>query len=416
MGSSANNVVELYEADPAGGFTLSTTLSPNSPNVLGFGQSVAVDGDRIVVGAPGATNNAEEWVYIFDWDGTQWLRDSIEASLTVATSDANFGQNVELSGNFLAVEASEDVVGTTGFSNLLGSVLIYENVGGVWTFAYYADKDLNVFNGTFVQHAALSVTENHVVYSPIERNAVHIYKQGAVWADSVLNITTITTDGNPTFPALSPSQQPFYSAAFKGDTLFGNVVFSNSWGYMDINETPHTFTMSADTFFSIFAAMYVDVNDSYVAALDTGFSGVKFYVGDPTSPDTVAAYVEDAGTNLNPGSKLKLSSANEVVIMDAQGFVALPFTPIHVYAAEEDIFSVAGKLFKDDNNNGVYDATDTPYPNATVQLQQDTLVYITKTDLSGNYIQLLDSGDVTVTVPSNSGVNTNLLSVDPATV
>jgi cyclophilin family peptidyl-prolyl cis-trans isomerase len=67
-----------------------------------FGKSVAVDGNYAIVGAP--KENDIGAVYIYEYDGTQWLQQIKIASPNGASGD-NFGYSVSLSGNFAAVGA-----------------------------------------------------------------------------------------------------------------------------------------------------------------------------------------------------------------------------------------------------------------------------------------------------------------------
>jgi hypothetical protein len=53
-----------------------TYLYGDAPDMyaLEFGDSVAIDGDVVMVGAP--DGNSYGWVFFFHWDGSQWIRDA----------------------------------------------------------------------------------------------------------------------------------------------------------------------------------------------------------------------------------------------------------------------------------------------------------------------------------------------------
>jgi cyclophilin family peptidyl-prolyl cis-trans isomerase len=67
-----------------------------------FGKSVAVDGNYAIVGTP--KENDIGAVYIYEYDGTEWLQ-QIKIASPNGTSGDNFGYSVSLSGNFAAVGA-----------------------------------------------------------------------------------------------------------------------------------------------------------------------------------------------------------------------------------------------------------------------------------------------------------------------
>jgi FG-GAP repeat len=93
----------------------------------GFGTSVSVSGDRVVIGTPG--RNRENGVaYIFSFDGTTW---NSEAKLALAdvTSGDDFGSAVSISGTRALIGArGRDDIGTNN-----GAAYIFTFDGTVWT-------------------------------------------------------------------------------------------------------------------------------------------------------------------------------------------------------------------------------------------------------------------------------------------
>ncbi|MFL0801650.1 MAG: cadherin-like beta sandwich domain-containing protein [Agarilytica sp.] len=86
---------------------LKANPTPTASDV--FGSSVAISGDRIVVGAPG-TNSSAGAAYIFFRSGTDWVFDErITAETAVIGSE--FGASVSISGDLIVVGApGEDAV------------------------------------------------------------------------------------------------------------------------------------------------------------------------------------------------------------------------------------------------------------------------------------------------------------------
>ena len=95
-----------------------------------FGQSVSVDGDRIIVGAPnddGTVAPNQGSAYIFTRTGTTWTQQAKITQASGATSNGNFGIDVGISGTTVVIGASGYFVGT-----FTGSVFVYLGSGTVW--------------------------------------------------------------------------------------------------------------------------------------------------------------------------------------------------------------------------------------------------------------------------------------------
>ncbi|MBN2293997.1 MAG: hypothetical protein JXM70_16340 [Pirellulales bacterium] len=92
-----------------------------------FGQSVAISGNRIIVGASN-DNTYSGSVYIFEDTGTGW---SQVAKLTADDAEISdyFGCSVAISGNMAVVGA----YGDDGVGSLSGSAYIFEDTGSGWT-------------------------------------------------------------------------------------------------------------------------------------------------------------------------------------------------------------------------------------------------------------------------------------------
>jgi len=94
-----------------------------------FGQSVAINGDRLIVGSSqdddGGYNSGS--VYVYGYDGAGWIPDQKLTALDAAGSDY-FGRSVAISGDQLIVGAYYD---DDGGSNS-GSAYVYRYDGGSW--------------------------------------------------------------------------------------------------------------------------------------------------------------------------------------------------------------------------------------------------------------------------------------------
>ncbi|MBL4658955.1 MAG: FG-GAP repeat protein [Alcanivoracaceae bacterium] len=91
-----------------------------------FGNSVSVDGNRMIVGAPNYSLNTivHGAVYVFDFDGNQWSESQILTPFDGNNND-QFGVSVSLSGTRLLIGASKDDAGV---------VFVYDYNGVSWQF------------------------------------------------------------------------------------------------------------------------------------------------------------------------------------------------------------------------------------------------------------------------------------------
>ena len=102
LGINDAGLVYVYRFS-GGVITLEATLSP-SDAVIGqlFGASVAVSGNRIVVGAPGDPANDRGAAYIFNYTGTQWNQVA-KMSDSHSLDDDQFGRVVAIDGDSVVV-------------------------------------------------------------------------------------------------------------------------------------------------------------------------------------------------------------------------------------------------------------------------------------------------------------------------
>ncbi len=96
-----------------------------------FGNSVSVDGNRMVVGAPNYSLNTivHGAVYVFDFDGTTWTESQILTPFD-GNNDDQFGISVSLSGTQLLIGANKD----DDADNDAGVVFVYNFDGVSWQF------------------------------------------------------------------------------------------------------------------------------------------------------------------------------------------------------------------------------------------------------------------------------------------
>jgi hypothetical protein len=110
---------------------LEATLTPPDPIARDqFGASVAIDGDYIVVGAPGVTSGGKEEVggaYVFQRSAASWMfQRKLEPSNTHGVN--SFGEAVAISGNYLVVGDPTQHLPVAG----TGAAYVYSRSGSNW--------------------------------------------------------------------------------------------------------------------------------------------------------------------------------------------------------------------------------------------------------------------------------------------
>lgn len=93
-----------------------------------FGNAIAVDGNRVLVGAPAAGPTEAGLVTVFEWSGADWD--------TIATLAPDDGEEDDRFGSALAVEGETVLVGAYGRSDdtgdAAGSTYVFERGDGDW--------------------------------------------------------------------------------------------------------------------------------------------------------------------------------------------------------------------------------------------------------------------------------------------
>ena len=113
------------------GWTQTATLQPAGPGgSIEFGISVAIDGDTILVGADlvdGPLSGGVGAAYVFEWDGAHWVQaQKLQAS--DGETGGFFGYSVALDGDTAVIGRYWD----STESKHAGSAYVFTRVGGTW--------------------------------------------------------------------------------------------------------------------------------------------------------------------------------------------------------------------------------------------------------------------------------------------
>jgi hypothetical protein len=166
------------------GWALEATLTASNADALdGFGSSVAIDGDTIVVGAPGedsaatGVNGASPGpddnsrfesgaAYVFRRSGTSWTQEAYLKASNTGERDG-FGRSVAVSGDTIAVGAADEDSAATGVNGSspgqddnsmasAGAVYVFHRSGTSWAQEAYVKASNTGASDFFGESVALS--------------------------------------------------------------------------------------------------------------------------------------------------------------------------------------------------------------------------------------------------------------------
>ncbi len=329
-----NGAVFVYVRDGVN-WTLQQTLSDHDEDLInddGYGVSVAISGDTLVVGA--VTNSSGGFLagaaYVYVRNGTTW---SLQQILTASDPAifASFGISVDTTGDTLVVGAHTD--DDAGFGT--GAAYVFRRNGGFWTqqqklLASDATADASFglsvsLSGQTIAVGAPSVSSPGVNFS----GAVYVFvSNGSGWIEQ----QKIETH------EISASQQLGYWVAISGETIVacapGEIVGAHTWGAAYVFERNGTTWDQQRKFIDRHTAQ------TNGFALRAAIDGDTIVVGDATN--NTAALWGGAGyvyvRSGNAGWSLKYTlTANDAAYPDFLGLsVAISGDTIMLGAPEKD--------------------------------------------------------------------------------
>lgn len=160
-----------------------------------FGQAVAVSGDTLAVGAPGSAlvtgSSRPGTVYVFQRSGTRWTP---QASLRASNGDNDdmFGQSVALAGDTLAVGATGEDSAATGIDGNqsdnsaidAGAAYVFQRTGQTWAQQAYL-KASNRQGGAMFGAAislsgdTLAITADRESVGAVQSGAAYVFVRSA---------------------------------------------------------------------------------------------------------------------------------------------------------------------------------------------------------------------------------------------
>ena len=221
-GSPAINNYQLWQHAE---HPMLTAPSPTAQDE--FGYAVAIDGDTAVVGVPGEDHSSKVQngsAFVFTRDSGKWTQ---KAELRPSTADENalFGNSVALQGDTIVVSAPREGGDTNIGGSGHGAVYIFTKPAGGWGGIINDTARLIAFGASTGDEfgfdaVAVNDDEDTIVVGAYNINAAYIFtKSKAANNETVWGNTTASGDHTVETTKLSGSGDFGISVAITGDTI-----------------------------------------------------------------------------------------------------------------------------------------------------------------------------------------------------
>ncbi len=184
--SGANEYGKVYVWTRSGSsWSQQQGITPPTADGTGsnFGAAVAISGDTLAVGADsydaGGIQNAGA-VYIYVRSGSTW---SLQQKIEYGQTNSNFGSDVDLDGEYLIVGASnDDTAGTNS-----GRAFVYKRSGTTWSLQQNIDMPGASFGENFGKNVKIdgdTIAVRAVEHdSDSRKGEIHVYtRSGTTWS------------------------------------------------------------------------------------------------------------------------------------------------------------------------------------------------------------------------------------------
>jgi len=281
IGEPGDNKVQVYERGSNGFWLHESTITPTleSSHVSGFfGLSVAVDGDRVVVGDPTEFDGSSDTgrVYVFDRSGQSWSQATVQNQ--TSDSGAYLGYSVSLDGDFFAAGAPGVFTGDGSD----GRVYVYERQGsGDWDIR---GSEINGFSNDYSGYSvSLDGSDLAVGWPDADpggndegRARMYSFSNGSWNETQALELNSSQYEGNDAFGR---------AIALEGDRLIvarpgveagfsGNLSTASRSGIEYYSRSGNTWSRGS--------GFNPSNNDELYTGFDVDVSGELFVVGAPT--------------------------------------------------------------------------------------------------------------------------------------
>ncbi len=213
--------VYVFESIGTGWQQMAKLVSTNEVEFQMFGNSVAIDNNRVFVGAPKNSTNDVGKVYIYELIGQNWVLNT-ELTSPLADNVNNFGFSIDVLDDRLAVSDT--------LANSFGAIFVfdYDNNTSQWNVSEVHATDGNITD-TFGYSISLNSSGDKMAVGASNANGTNGSQLGAVYVFEYINSSwmqvAILTGSDSVM-----NTQLGIRVAIDGDTVIssGNLNVSNS--------------------------------------------------------------------------------------------------------------------------------------------------------------------------------------------
>ncbi|HLM62536.1 MAG TPA: FG-GAP-like repeat-containing protein, partial [Pyrinomonadaceae bacterium] len=256
--------------------------APDAAANNGFGHSVAVSGDSLIIGSGSQGSSA----YIFVRSGSTWQH---QQKLTASDGAAGFSTSVAISGDSVIIGAQGDNIGS---NSLQGSAYIFTRNGTTWTQQQKlvatdgARGDLFGSSVGISGNTAIAGAHWHDVQGRPNQGAAYIFvRNGTTWSEQQKITAADGSTGGNFFG---------YSVAISGDMLIVGASLEDV-ALWDNRGAAHVFTRSGTTWTRQFRLFASDGAANDHLGQSVALDGNVWLAGAPDSNNRDgSAYIFDA--------------------------------------------------------------------------------------------------------------------------
>jgi hypothetical protein len=222
-GDEFAGAVYIFVNDGAQWFEQAKLVVPDEQERGSFGWSVAISGDRVLVGATRVGDSKAGAAYVFTRNGTVWNQQAILTASDGAERD-EFGESVAISGDTIIVGAFAD----DDDARNSGSAYVFTQTGNTWNEQAKLRASDPGLRKNFGSSAAI-VGDTAVIGAPSffdAQGAVYVFtRNGTAWSEQA----KLQSSGSPERRLSSEDLMPDHQARIRRDsrTYFGRrIAFS----------------------------------------------------------------------------------------------------------------------------------------------------------------------------------------------
>lgn len=326
---STKGAAYVFDRQPDGSWIEGVKLEPPHVDAWAFGWDVDIEGDRLVVGAKGASSlgGGKGMAFVFEREAGTWVhKATIQPSIAIGGD--GFGNSLDLEGERLVVGASH-AWGGSGKDGGMAFVFERHPSGTAWNETGVLDSADLVTYSEFGRDVAL-LQDRILVGAPNHLNfgAVYVF-------DLIAGTWTQTAKLEPSDPMFLAAFG--WSVDYDGTTAIIGAMRSD--GYADTAGAAYVFKNQSGTWTELTKVVSSDLVEGDAFGYSVDLEGSEFVVGAPANAGGAIAPGSARLYALSSGGPSLIGQGTEVSV-SAGGTQSLHLGACPSHAG--DLFVVAG--------------------------------------------------------------------------